>query len=221
MGDAMLAQMLARRAKNSGAAAQKSDAAPAPACPKLDPQMHAACEAAMRDHRASTTPGAHRTCTANSLSRFWSGEDPWAAEKTDALVLRGALSPGDIETLLAIGEGLDGQRTSGRSTLCDALATVAHDIAYSDEHVALYLHRDALFQQTQPALLSKLIATMRSQLGEWGDPEEDLAVRCIELHAYAVGGGLITPEHRDNGSKLTISFLLSHTDDFAGGQFVT
>eukprot|EP00957_Ditylum_brightwellii_P067900 5154979-Ditylum_brightwellii.AAC.1 len=34
-------------------------------------------------------------------------------------------------------------------------------------------------------------------------------VRCIELHHYSTGGGLLTPGHRDTGSALTISVLLS------------
>ena len=37
----------------------------------------------------------------------------------------------------------------------------------------------------------------------------------------AVGGGLTTPEHRDNGSKLTMSVLLSHAHELSGGEFVT
>ena len=40
-------------------------------------------------------------------------------------------------------------RTSGVSSLCDALSGVAHDVAYTDEHVALYLHRDECFQQAR------------------------------------------------------------------------
>ena len=104
--------------------------------------------------------------------------------------------------------------------LDSALDQTAHDIAFSDEHVALYLHRDSHLQQVQPALRNKLLHSMRSQPGKWGDPAP-LNVRCIELHHHAVGGGLVTPGHRDNGSKLTMSVMLSHPHELDGGEFVT
>ena len=50
--------------------------------------------------------------------------------------------------------------------------------------------------------------------------DDELHVRCVELHTYAVGGALVTPAHRDNGSKLTLSVLLSDAG-LKGGEFVT
>lgn len=47
--------------------------------------------------------------------------------------------------------------------------------------------------QAHPEMLRKLLAMMRSQPGEWGDADARLHIRCIELHSYAPGGGLITP----------------------------
>lgn len=43
------------------------------------------------------------------------------------------------------------------------------------------------------------------------------------LLSYAVGGGLLEPGHRDNGSVLSMSVLLSdpEADGVTGGQFVT
>ena len=87
--------------------------------------------------------------------------------------------------------------------------------------MAHYLHRDGHLEASLPELQAKLIHTMRSQPGDWGDPTATLQVRCIELHSYAVGGGLTTPGHRDNGSVLTMSILLSHPRDVRGGEFVT
>ena len=46
-------------------------------------------------------------------------------------------------------------------------------------------------------------------------------VRTIELHHYSPGGGLLIPGHRDCGSDLTISILLSDPDEVTGGDFVT
>ena len=62
---------------------------------------------------------------------------------------------------------------------------------------------------------------MRSQSLEWGDPTSELYVRCIEFHTYAIGGGLLSPMHRDNGSLLTMSMLLSEPSEGDGGEFVT
>lgn len=53
------------------------------------------------------------------------------------------------------------------------------------------------------------------------DTESMMQVRCIELHHYAPGGGLVTPGHRDYNSDLTISVLLSDPDEVSGGDFVT
>mmetsp|Transcript_16968 Transcript_16968/g.41122 ORF Transcript_16968/g.41122 Transcript_16968/m.41122 type:complete len:154 (-) Transcript_16968:155-616(-) len=52
------------------------------------------------------------------------------------------------------------------------------------------------------------------------DPSMDL-VRTVELHHYGPGGGLTTPGHRDTGSELTISVLLSDSQQVQGGDFVT
>ena len=36
-----------------------------------------------------------------------------------------------------------------------------------------------------------------------------LRVRCVELHTYAVGGGLMERGHRDKGSAISLSALLT------------
>mmetsp|Transcript_22967 Transcript_22967/g.54973 ORF Transcript_22967/g.54973 Transcript_22967/m.54973 type:complete len:243 (+) Transcript_22967:183-911(+) len=187
----------------------------------VDP-MAPAYATAMEEYIASQTPNAPRICDGNSLCRFWADEDPYAAESMPAMLIHGALKDDEMELLLGTGAAAweDGQRASDITTLRSALDRTAHDIAFNDEHVALYLHRDSHLQQAQPVLVRKLLDTMRSQPGEWGDLAP-LNVRCIELHHYAVGGGLVTPGHRDNGSKLTMSVLLSEPDEFDGGEFVT
>ena len=48
-----------------------------------------------------------------------------------------------------------------------------------------------------------------------------LGVRCIEYHTYRRGGALLDPEHRDMGSELTMSCLLSDPDEVEGGVFMT
>ena len=183
--------------------------------------MAAAYAAAMVAYQRSQTPDAPRICDGNSLCRFWADEDPFAAESTAAVLIQDALTDDEVELLLATGVAAweDGRRASVKS-LRSALDGTAHDIAFSDEHVASYLHRDSHLQQAHPMLVRKLLRTMRSQPGEWGDLAT-LNVRCIELHHYAVGGGLVTPGHRDNGSRVTMSVMLSHPHELDGGEFVT
>lgn len=134
----------------------------------------------------------------------------------------GALDDQEIEALLAAGAEWDGRRSSDFSGLCDALAHRACDIAYDENHSALYLHRDGFLQGRMPVIVRKLLHAMRTPLGEQGEPAgTELQVRCIELHQYSVGGGLLTPGHRDNGSALTMSVMLSRSNELEGGQFVT
>ena len=46
-------------------------------------------------------------------------------------------------------------------------------------------------------------------------------VRVVELHSYTPGDGLMVDGHRDQGSILTMSVLLSDASDFTGGTFTT
>ena len=105
--------------------------------------------------------------------------------------------------------------------LCDTLSTFSHDVAFSDEHIALYLHYDGFLQRECPALYAKLHAAMTQQSRVPSDPAVPLQLRCAEFHSYAEGGGLLAPGHRDEGSTLTLSVLLSEPDSFGGGEFVT
>ena len=158
-------------------------------------------------------------------------------------------------------------------------------VAFSDEHIALYLHYDGYLQQQQPALWAKLHGAMTQQPAVSSDPAA-LQLRCVrrhasnpadpacqassslwfclspsiwlvsisaisigggwmdrelttalpphaqaEYHSYAEGGGLLAPGHRDEGSSLTMSVLLSEPQapqaqgggggGFGGGEFIT
>ena len=46
-------------------------------------------------------------------------------------------------------------------------------------------------------------------------------VRCIELHRYSVGAGLMDPDHKDSGSSLTMSVALTDPSTLRGGEFLT
>lgn len=81
-----------------------------------------------------------------------------------------------------------------------------------------------------PALCPNLTPTLRppfhsqpisQPISRPGDAESPLHVRCVELHTYLTGGSLLNPGHRDNGSVLTLSALLSEPSLSSGGEFVT
>lgn len=98
--------------------------------------------------------------------------------------------------------------------------TAKHDTNYSDSHVALNLHRNGYFVSGYPELCAKLTTAMRSQPGRWCASDVNLNVRCVELHTYAApSSGLMMKDHRDYGSVLTLSVLLSPSAK--GGEFLT
>ena len=45
-----------------------------------------------------------------------------------------------------------------------------------------------------------------------------VAIRSAELHVYQPGGGVVDPQHRDAGSLLTLSVLLTPPEAFTGGS---
>ena len=46
-------------------------------------------------------------------------------------------------------------------------------------------------------------------------------MRSAELHYYAAGGSVADPSHRDQGSLLTLSVLLSEPSEYEGGVLTT
>ena len=44
--------------------------------------------------------------------------------------------------------------------LCDELSGLPHDVCFSDEHIALYLHHDGFLQREWPELWAKLHGAM-------------------------------------------------------------
>jgi len=103
----------------------------------------------------------------------------------------------------------------------DTALSVAYDVAYSDSHTALALHRDGFFQAQWTTVGERIVAAMCSAGHQEEEDGATLNVRCVELHTYTLGGSLLNPGHRDTGSVLTMSILLSEPSDFEGGEFVT
>lgn len=46
-----------------------------------------------------------------------------------------------------------------------------------------------------------------------------VSVRSVELHTYRPGGSVADPQHRDSGSLLTLSVLLSEPSSYTGAKF--
>ena len=93
------------------------------------------------------------------------------------------------------------------------------------EHHTLYLHRGGYFGQALPALHGKLVSRLRGAVEEMATGvrvgDATLSVRCIEKHTYQVGAGLMDEGHRDVGSVVTMSVLLSDPSEHDGGTFLT
>jgi hypothetical protein len=51
--------------------------------------------------------------------------------------------------------------------------------------------------------------------------EASLAVRCVELHTYQVCACLMERDHKDSGSTLSMSVVLSDPSQLEGGKFLT
>jgi len=180
-------------------------------------------------------------CRGLDAAREWAkmgtGTD---AEGGDVAVVRAVLDAGEIAEVLALAE-LQGERRRNESTLAgldkrvgpdgSPLAAGAplaaeidgrpHDVCYSNQHIALYLHVDGYLQREHPQVWDHLLRAMCEQPGEWYDPSTPLRVRCIELHSYSIGGGLLAAGHRDHDSVLSMSVLLSDPSALVGGEFVT
>ena len=139
-----------------------------------------------------------------------------SVERTTVHLLPGFLSHTDIVQVVEAARDR-GPWQEGRS-VCEALQCVPHDVAYSSTHVALFLHREGHFATSCPELYERILLRMRSEQRERSDA---LNIRCIELHTYTAGGGLLDPGHCDHGSVFTMSVLLSEPAGFGGGEFVT
>lgn len=179
--------------------------------------LDAAARAAADDHVAAYGGGWHAST------------DRHAAECSEPLMILRLLDAESVDQVLqasaAVGRRLDavGGGPFAGGGLCDELSGLPHDVCFSDEHIALYLHHDGFLQREWPELWAKLHGAMIAPPGsEQGNRvARPLQVRCVELHSYAPGGGLLQPGHRDHGSVLTMSVLLTDPAAVAGGQFVT
>ena len=154
---------------------------------------------------------------------LWTPEHRPKHEATAALVLPSVLSADEIEMLLHAAGPSYPPRTHKMLRGTNTGPAAVHDILLSDAHKLLFLHRGHHFEKTWPQLCERLVATMLSQpdFPCSGEPADSLSIRCMELHTYTAGGGLLSPGHRDRGSVLSMAILLSDPDECKGGDFLT
>ena len=125
------------------------------------------------------------------------------AERSEALLLPTFLTDAEMRIIRAAAEAMPFPAGARKEVQSDySTGTGAH--------VALNLHKDGYFARGWPELLEKIRHGMLSQPGRWAEPGTALGVRCVEFHTYTEGGGLMMKDHRDYGSVLTLSVLLSH-----------
>ena len=127
-----------------------------------------------------------------------------------------SLSASEINEVLAGADELE-HRYGPQTLWCEG-----GFIRYGTAHCVLYLHHDGWLLHRLPTLCGRLVDEMRTQWEKWGLANSaSLNVRCIELHKYSVGGCLCLPDHRDSGSSISMSVLLSSPSECHGGRFIT
>ena len=83
------------------------------------------------------------------------------------------------------------------------------------EHRVVYLHRDGRLQAALPGLLRRVLQRIvAADADRWRLLVGRVARTLAELHTYLPGGSVADPAHRDNGSLLTLSVLLSAPSEF-------
>ena len=158
-----------------------------------------------------------------SPGELWSSDHRPVYEDTQPLILPQLLSTEEIQELISSAGPAypPRQHRMLRGTFTGPAAV--HDVAESDTHFKLYLHRGGHFQREWPELCARLLAAMTGQAGYpcSGEAPDELSVRVVEFHTYHANGGLMARGHRDRGSVLTLSVMLSSDDDCDGGEFIT
>eukprot|EP00966_Prymnesium_polylepis_P193213 4478231-Prymnesium_polylepis.2 len=143
-----------------------------------------------------------------------------AVEGTGVLHIPGFLTEQEVQFVFDAATAQSGMERPTAETGAKANAYPYH-VEYGAAHTALFLHREGHFAAFCPKLSSKFQTAMRSQPQMYLSPQVKLAVRCAEFHTYTEGDGLSTKGHRDKGSLLTMSILLSHAHETGGGAFLT
>eukprot|EP00415_Alexandrium_ostenfeldii_P001590 UN1590 len=162
------------------------------------------------------------------MSREW-------ASTAEPVVLRGLLTSDDIVTIGAFIDSVAPAEPQGSADDAEsAIAGVlfgsgdewvnAEDAVHSlREHRVTHLHRESLDQKPLRRIRAKLLRAMyKADAFHWNLLRgRSVFIRSFEHHSYEPGGSVADPEHRDDGSFLTISVLLGRSGDCEGGILQT
>ena len=153
--------------------------------------------------------------------------EEWTRAQTDEsepCLVRNILSENEVASLSKLGsEMIQKQSREAPSALdifenteCGQVEEFFHA---ANEHSVIYLHRDHHVQNQLPRLVSKIFNRMRKiDAKMWGLlTGRAVTLRSVEYHSYKIGGSVSDLDHRDAGSLLTLSVLLSNPHDFEGG----
>eukprot|EP00756_Hemistasia_phaeocysticola_P051308 Hpha_TRINITY_DN26480_c0_g1::TRINITY_DN26480_c0_g1_i1::g.33913::m.33913 len=154
---------------------------------------------------------------------------PGEADRTAVSIIPQVFTPEEIATIISACDPLcggdEGTCDEGEANLfdCDGVADMEDAYHARGDHRVVHLHG------CMPPSMGEIARKLREVMEQgdiWGVlPNRTpgaVNVRSLEYHRYLTGGGVGDPEHRDAGSLLTISVLLSTPgEDFEGGGFVT
>ena len=120
----------------------------------------------------------------------------------------------------ALSSFLFASETAGASDL-DVISRVEDCMHAAKEHRVVHLHRHGAFQAELPRLLETVLARVRAvDAGRWRLLVGRVVhIRSIEWHVYHPGGAVSATDHRDTGSLLTLSALLTQPDEYEGARF--
>ena len=152
--------------------------------------------------------------------------------------MRELLAEEDIQALVGLSaeceraEAVDGRRrrrrhesfdlfAGGASSEADALSAVEDIMHAASEHRVVHVHREGQLQARLPHVLDRVLAAITAaDASRWrllvGRPA---SIRSAEVHTYRPGGGVTDPQHRDAGSLLTLSVLLTPPTSYEGAAF--
>lgn len=150
------------------------------------------------------------------------------ADASEHAVVHALLSDADIATIVKLGEAALLAQAADAPDTIDLFASNAptdaedyfHNSSANAEHRVAHLHRDDLLQQHEGGRLLErvLSAVRRADAQHWrllvGRP---CSVRSAEYHVYSSGGSVADPEHRDQGSLLTLTALLTPPEACVSG----
>jgi hypothetical protein len=91
-------------------------------------------------------------------------------------------------------------------------------------HEVIFLHAamaSGLLSGPCVEVIESIVQSMKDHDPRGREAAAGLNVRCVELHHYSVGAGLMDPDHKDSGSSLTLSVLLTDPSMLRGGEFLT